>query len=227
MANRMAVIFDVDGVLVDSYTPHFRSWQILAAQHNREYTEAEFIAGFGRPSREVIVEQWPDKSLDEQELRELADRKESIFRELISSHFPAMDGATELVKQFHAEKFDLAIGSSAPRDNIELILERLAIGPMLSAHVTGDDVTAGKPDPQVFLLAAEGLHIPPARCAVVEDSAAGVKAARAAGMTVIGLVSTGHSQEELSDADVVVNSLRTISPLLVREMILKAATANS
>ncbi|MDA1017933.1 MAG: HAD family phosphatase [Planctomycetota bacterium] len=227
MANRMAVIFDVDGVLVDSFTAHFRSWQILAAQHNREFTEEEFLVGFGRPSREVIIEQWPDRSLGIQQLHELADRKEAIFRELISSHFPAMDGATDVIKQFRGEKFDLAVGSSAPRENIELILQRLGIGELLSVQVTGDDVTAGKPDPQVFLLAAEGLHMPPGCCAVVEDSAAGIQAAKAAGMTVIGLVSTGHTHDELSHADVVVNSLRTISPLLVREMIMKAAATNS
>jgi beta-phosphoglucomutase len=123
-----------------------------------------------------------------------------------------MEGAVELIESLVHAGFRVAVGSSGPAENVQLSIEQLRVGRLLSATVTGDDVKRGKPDPQVFLIAAERMCVPPARCVVVEDAPVGVEAARRGGMRVIALASTGRTVEQLRAADLVVNSLRELSP---------------
>lgn len=215
-----AAIFDVDGVLVDSYRAHFESWRALARELGFELAEAAFARTFGRTSREIIRLFRPGGELDEAELRRLDDRKEALYRELVAERFPAMDGARELVDSLAKEGIRVALGSSGPPENVELALDRLGIRPAVSAVVTGRDVARGKPDPEVFLLAAERLGVPPPRCAVVEDARAGIEAAKAAGMVAVALVSTGRALRDFegSGADLVVASLRDLSPACLRRL---------
>src|SRR5580704_13113560 len=109
-----AVLFDMDGVLIDSYRAHFESWRRVAREHSRDYTEAQFAAGFGRTSREVIAEQWQGEPLSDERIAEIDRRKEAIFREIISGDFPAMDGAFELIESLVRAGFRVAVGSSGP-----------------------------------------------------------------------------------------------------------------
>jgi beta-phosphoglucomutase len=214
-----AVLFDMDGVLIDSYRAHFESWLRVAREHSRDYTEAQFAAGFGRTSREVIAEQWQREPLSDERIAEIDRRKEALFREIISGDFPAMDGAVELIESLVRAGFRVAVGSSGPAANVRLAIERLGVGRLLSATVTGDDVKRGKPDPQVFLIAAERMSVPPSRCVVVEDAPVGVEAARRGGMHVVGLASTGRTVEQLRAADLVVKSLREVSPERFEEVL--------
>ena len=222
MPHRLAVIFDMDGVLIDSYHAHFKSWQAMAGEAGLTFTEQQFDATFGRTSREIIAGLWKDRRLSEDQIRTLDDRKEAVFREILRADFPAMPGAAELLQSLHDAGFALALGSSGPPENVELALDRLGSRSLWGAVVTGSDVTRGKPDPQVFLLAAERLGIAPAQCAVVEDAPAGVAAAKTAGMAAIGLASTGRTRAMLSQADLVVDSLRTITPEVIRQLIQRA-----
>jgi len=219
MSSDYAVIFDMDGVLVDTYGAHFRSWLAMAAEAGLSFTEAEFAPTFGRTSREIIAHFWGQGRMSDEEIAVLDQKKEAALRELITADFPAMPGAGELLRELREAGFKLAVGSSGPPENIELVLEKLGAGRLFDAIVTGMDVTRGKPDPQVFLIAAERLGIPPARCAVVEDAPAGIAAAGAAGMTSIGLVSTGRTAESLAAADVVIGSLGELSPEVLRELL--------
>jgi beta-phosphoglucomutase len=219
MNNRPAVIFDMDGVLIDSYHAHFRSWQVLAAEQGRTITEADFAAQFGRTNREIILTYWGEGCYRDEQLAALDDRKEQVFREILQADFPIMPGAKALLESLHDAGFGLALGSSGPPENIDLVLSELGVRSLLQAVVTARDVTRGKPDPQVFLIAAERLGIAPPRCAVVEDAPAGISAANAAGMTSIGLASTGRTREVLSEADLTVNSLDELSPGLLRDLI--------
>jgi HAD superfamily hydrolase (TIGR01509 family) len=129
-----------------------------------------------------------------------------------------MDGAVELIDALDADGFLLAVGSSGPTENIDLCLERLARRERFAAVVTGADVTRGKPDPQVFLLAAERLGLPPASCCVVEDAAHGVEAACRAGMKAVALTGTAP-RDRLADADLVVDQLRELSPAIFRRLL--------
>ncbi|HEV8237926.1 MAG TPA: HAD family phosphatase [Thermoanaerobaculia bacterium] len=206
-----AVLFDLDGVLVDSYAAHMRSWRRLAAEEGLPFSEREFARSFGRTSRESIAIYWPGRAGD---TARLDARKEALFRADIRERFPAMDGGTELVRALHDGGFALAVASSAPPDNVDLTLERLGFADSFGAVVTGRDVQRGKPDPQVFLLAAERLGAPPASCVVVEDAPVGVAAAHAGGMKAVALLSTGRRREDFDEAkpQLLVSSLRELSP---------------
>ncbi len=213
----LAVIFDMDGVLVDSYDAHFESWKRLYGALGLEYTEEAFSADFGRTSRDILRRTLGDDLTDER-VAELDGRKEAFYRDILRESFPAMDGASELIRALADDGLKLAIGSSGPPENVALVVEQLAGAERFAATVTGADVTRGKPDPQVFLIAAERLGLPPAACAVVEDAVHGVTAAQRAGMVAIALTGT-LKRSELSAADAVVDSLRQLSPERIRSLI--------
>lgn len=221
--HKRAVIFDVDGVLVDSYRAHYEAWKRVGRRAGRPIGENTFASLFGRRNREIIRLLWGDV-LTEAQAEELAQWKEVQYREVLRTDFRPMDGAAELVDALKAAGFLLAVGSSGPPENVRIALEGLGRAALFDATVTGTDVRAGKPDPEVFLKASAKLGVEPRFCAVVEDSTAGVEAARRAGMTPIALVGTA-TREALAQAgaDLVVDSLRELSPDRIRRLIDRAA----
>lgn len=219
MSGTLAVIFDMDGVLVDSYFAHQESWRRLAAEQGFEMSDEQFDATFGRTSREIIELLWGKGRLSNDEIARLDDRKEGYYREIIREDFPAMEGAAELIDALSGAGFRLAVGSSGPQENVELVLERLNRAALFDGTVSGDDVTIGKPNPQVFQIAAERVGTSPGRCVVVEDAPAGIEAAHAAEMKCIGVVSTGRSRNELAAADLVVERLAELSAETFRGLI--------
>ena len=215
---QLAVIFDMDGVLVDSYRAHFASWQQLYGELKVEYSEAAFAADFGRTSRDIL-RRTLDQQLSDDRIHELDSRKETLFREILRNDFPATEGAVQLIDALAADGFLLAIGSSAPPENIALSLEKLGRGAKFAASVTGAEVTRGKPDPQVFQIAAERLGVSATSCAVVEDAIHGIEAANRAGMASIALTGTA-TRGQLAHADLVIDSLGELSPQVVRRLVL-------
>lgn len=210
------VIFDVDGVLVDSYAAHLKSWCLLAEEMGRSITEAQFAATFGRTSRDIIRELFG--VLQPTDIRRLDGRKETLYRELIRGRVPEMPGATAAVEALAGAGFRLAVGSSGPPENVALVCDELGLERHFTARVTGADVRRGKPDPEVFVLAAQKLDLPPSRCIVVEDAPAGIEAARRAGMGVVALVGP-HPATALATADHVVERLDDVSPVLVSRLL--------
>jgi len=213
------VIFDVDGVLVDSYQAHFQSWLDLARESGLSLTADQFAGTFGRTSVDIIRRFWPPERLRDSLIRELDDRKEALYRELVAADFPVMDGAIGLIDELHRDGFLLAVGSSGPPANVDLALARLGRRGVFGAVVTGVDVKRGKPDPEVFQMAAARLGVEPHRCAVLEDAPAGIEAAHRAGMVAVGLTSTGRTAEELQEADLVIGSLRELNAARLRDLI--------
>src|SRR5438477_309992 len=122
---QLAVIFDMDGVLVDSYRAHWQSWQFMADELGKGLTEEQFVSTFGRTSREIIAEHWGADTLTPVEIAEFDKKKEALYREIVARDFPAMDGAVELIKDLHAAGFRLAVGSSGPPENVALIAARV------------------------------------------------------------------------------------------------------
>ncbi len=219
MSDPLAVIFDVDGVLIDSYQAHFQSWKMLADQRGfHRLTESEFLETFGRTSREIIVDLSED-DLTSQQVAELDARKEILFREILEADFQAMQGAGRLIDTLADAGFLLAAGSSGPPENVHLVLNRLARRHRFNAVVTGMDVTRGKPDPEVFLHCAERLGVPPARAAVIEDAEVGIDAANRAGMTSIALVVPPRPADTLQHADHRVTCLDELSAGLIETWI--------
>ena len=214
--DQMGVIFDLDGILVDSYRAHLESWQSLAREYGTAMTEAQFASLFGRTSPDIIREVWDSVSHDQ--VLAMAERKEALYREILDRNFPAMDGARELIDQLVEKNFVLAVGSSGPPQNVELSLQKLGRRKHFSAVITGRDVTRGKPDPQVFLTAAQRMDLEASQCAVIEDAPAGISAARAAGLTSIALTGTAPA-DKLRHADLVVKSLRELTPKKIARLI--------
>jgi len=205
-------------VLVDSYHAHYESWVRHYAELGIDYPDAAFAADFGRTSRDIL-RRTLDGELSDERVRELDGHKEAYYRDIIRQDFPAMDGASELLDALTVDGFRLAIGSSGPPENVAVVLEKLGAD-RFAATVTGNDVTRGKPDPQVFLIAAEKLGVPPARCAVVEDAVHGIEAANRAGMASIALVGTTTRAElAAASAKLIVDSLRELTPDVIRSLI--------
>jgi beta-phosphoglucomutase len=206
-----AVIFDLDGTLMDSYDAHFESWCHLAGELGHELTEAQFQQQFGRKNEPILAElhEWTGAALpDDAEIERLAQRKEARYREIIGKDFPVMRGAAELIAMLKDRHWQVAIGSSTPRVNLEFTQARLAKrGVHFDAVACGCDVTRSKPEPDVFLLAAERLGMRPRDCVVIEDAPAGIEAAHRAGMASVGLASKGRTREELAQALCVVDCL--------------------
>ena len=218
LERRFGVIFDIDGVLLDSYKMHYECWRTIAEKHSIYVSEKEFDSLFGRRGSEIVRQIW-GKDLPGEQVVAIHRQKQALYRENLQRNFPEMDGAIQLIDALAAEGFVLGIGSSAPPENVEMSLNGLGRAKSFKAVVTGSDVTRGKPDPQVFLLAAQRMGLKPADCAVIEDAVAGIAAALAGGMTAIALAGTAPA-ESLTMADLVVTSLRQLTPKQISELIL-------
>ena len=216
-ANSKAAIWDMDGVIADTAELHFTAWKRLVGELGGSLTYEQFLPTFGRVNADVIGE-LVSMNLTPEQVKELSDRKERYFREQIGPGFRALPGVVRLVGELHQHGYRQAIASSAPLENVELIIEVLQLKGLFSTIVSGQDIVHGKPDPEVFLLAAERLGVPPRRSVVFEDSVAGVEAARAAGMPVIA-VTNSWPQEALRAADVVVETMEEVTVSLVDSLI--------
>lgn len=218
------VIFDMDGVLVDSYQAHFESWRRMLEQKGRELAEPEFAETFGRTSRDII-QHFFGETMSGEEIACWDEEKEAEYREIITADFPAMEGASELIAALAEAGFRLAIGSSGPKKNVQTVLDNLPNAHLIAASVNGQQVSRGKPAPDVFLRAAEKLELPPARCAVLEDALAGLDAAHAAGMAALAITGTAPRDALAEKADIVVDSLRELTPVTIQQLIERRAAA--
>ena len=219
LQGRLGVIFDIDGVLLDSYKLHYECWRAIAEKHSITLSEKEFDSLFGRRGNEIVREIWGEE-LPAEKVVSIHRKKQALYRENLQGNFPKMDGAVQLIDGLAAQGFVLGIGSSAPPENVEMSLLGLDRVNSFKAVVSGNDVTRGKPDPQVFLLAAQRMEVEPSSCAVIEDAPAGIAAGLAAGMTAIALAGTAPPGS-LTTAHLVVTSLRQLTPQLIAELILR------
>lgn len=205
------VIFDWDGVVIDSSAQHENSWELLAEEIRKPLPTGHFKAGFGKKNQEIIPEilGW---STDPEEIQRLGDRKEELYRKLVREQgVLVLPGARELLIALKEASIPRSVGSSTPRSNLDALFSATGLGDLFDAVVCGDDVTNGKPAPDVFLLAAKKLGLAPSDCLVIEDAHVGIEAAHRAGMKVLA-VATTHSLGELQQADAAVLSLGEVSP---------------
>jgi beta-phosphoglucomutase len=216
-----AVIWDVDGTLVDTAELHFQAWVALAAELGKPFTRADFAATFGWRNPEIIPKLFGIDPAD-RAVAELGDRKEQLYRSAAQRGVDLLPGVRPLLDGLRADGFKQGIGSSAPRMNLDLILELTQTTPYFAAVVSMEDTRKGKPDPEVFLTAAQRLGAAPARCLVFEDAPVGVQAARSGGMRCIGVTFVGHHPVESlrrAGADLVVPSLAEVSLATVRQLL--------
>ena len=216
-----AVIWDVDGTLVDTAELHFRAWEQLCRDLGRPFSRADFAATFGRRNPEIFRHLFGER-FGEKDMDELGFRKEELYRAAARGGVELLPGVRPLLEGLKADGFRQAIGSSAPRANVALILEITRSAALFDAVSCAEDTTRGKPDPQVFLVAARKLDVPPQRCVVVEDAVAGVEAARNGGMKCIAVSFVGHHPEEkliAAGADLVVKTLEEVTVSTVRSLV--------
>ena len=198
-----AVLWDLDGTLVDSAEFHWQAWRDVMAEAGSPVTHEQFVHSFGKRN-DLILSGWLGEGADPEHRRRLSEEKESRFRALVRAHgIEPLLGVREWVARLHAEGWRHAIATSAPRLNLETLVDVMRMRQYFAADVAAEDVTHGKPDPEVFLLAASRLGADPGRSIVVEDAPTGIEAGRRAGMRTVG-VSLMHA---LTAADVYVGTL--------------------
>ncbi|MDR3245982.1 MAG: HAD family phosphatase [Prevotellaceae bacterium] len=210
----IAVIFDMDGVLVDNAHFHERAF----AEYFSQYGVKLAPEMFGRGNEELMAELFPDES--EERHRELAYGKEAYYRKIFEPHIKPVTGLLELLEDLKTNNIPIAVGSSAPVENIDFVLDKLNIRSFFDVVVVAAMVEKAKPAPDIYLKAAELLNVNTGNCLVFEDAIAGIKAARAAGTKVVG-IATSLPKERLTDTDRIINDFTEITVAGIKEIIIK------
>ena len=194
----VGVIFDMDGVLVLTESAHWQSWLAAAGPRKVKLEYPQFLSCFGRLNPDCIRILF-GPHIEPEESARIAQAKEAAFRDLIRANMPLAPGIVDVLRDLKHRQIRTAVGSSAPPENVNLVLDASKLRDMFDAVVDASQVTRGKPAPDVFLIAAQRMGVPPARCAVIEDAPMGIAAAVAAGMLPVGLTTT-HPAADLQNA---------------------------
>ena len=206
--SKFTVLWDMDGVIADSELFHFEAWQEIFAKRAINFTRKDFIKLFGARN-DFIIHTILGEKLSERDVAAIALEKEAIFRNKAKGNISPFPGALKLLNAIKKGNFRMALASSAPKENIDLVTGELGIENNFNCIISGSEVSESKPSPQIYLLASEKLGIEPKDCIVVEDSPLGVKAAKAAGMRCLA-VTNSQLKQDLKEADKVVDSLEDI-----------------
>jgi beta-phosphoglucomutase family hydrolase len=208
MTGSKAVLWDMDGTLVDSEELHWIAWRDTMANEGIVVTREQFLSTFGQRN-DSIIPAWLGSAASAERIERIGQAKEELYRDLVQRVGIAPESAvTAWLDRLHKDGWQQAVASAAPRANINVVLEALSVKHVFQGIVSAEDVHRGKPDPEVFLLAASRVGVPAKRCIVVEDASAGIEGARCAGMRSVGV---SHKGKNLH-ADVVVESLEQLEP---------------
>lgn len=203
----MAAIFDLDGVIVDTVPLHFKAWQRMFTRYGKEFTFKDYkekVDGIPRTdgARAILTD------LSDEELVEATDKKQGHFMEYLKKEeIPVFSTTIDLMKDLKKMGIKIAIISSSK--NLPYISERTGINRIRDVEISGNNITKGKPDPQVFLMAAEQLGIEPENCVVFEDAILGVEAAKRAKMACVG-IDRHNEPQALEKADIIVADLEEV-----------------
>ena len=205
-----AVIFDMDGVLVDSNPYHKKALVQFCQSHGYNLTEEELRAKiYGRTNKDWITNLF-DGRVTGEELKKYAEEKEALFRRLYNGFVKPVNGLVGFLELLEEKQITRAIATSAPGANVDFTLQETGIGKYFNTILDDSYVENGKPDPEIYLKTAAAINYQPGSCVVIEDSLSGVKSARAAGTKVIGITTT-HTRDELSDTDLVINNFTELN----------------
>lgn len=209
----LGAIFDWDGVIIDSHDQHRLAFYQLASELGKPFSDELFAKCFGMRNQSILgpLLGWVDPE-DTVRMAELADHKEQMYRDILKqTGITPLPGVRELLEELGEHGVPCSVGSSTPHENIRTIMEITGLGPLFAAVTAAEDVRNGKPDPEVFLVAASRIDRSPQDCVVFEDAFVGLEAARRGGMKAIG-VATTHPVPKLQPlADLVVERLTEIS----------------
>jgi beta-phosphoglucomutase len=207
---KIAILFDMDGVIVDSNPYHKLAFHAFLKQYNISLTDEELKTKvFGRTNKEIMSYIFKDEITLEQ-TENWANEKEAIFRDIYKSEIKAVNGLVPFLQSLKENGIATAVGTSAPLANLDFVLDVLRIRQYFDVLVHSKDVTHGKPDPEVYLKAAAKLGVEPGNCIVIEDSLPGVQAGLNAGMKVIGITTT-HTPDELHSTHLVIRDFEELT----------------
>ena len=212
----MGVLWDMDGVLVDTGDFHFQAWSELLPEYGIDFSYELHQETFGRNNASILSLLFGEK-LTPELLSEVSDRKEERFRAAVRGHAEPLPGVRSWLERLQAGGACQGIASSAPVANISALIDELGLRRYFHAIVSGEEMP-GKPDPALFLEVARQLDVPPEGCVVVEDAVAGVEAAKRAGMKCIAVTTTNEA-EALSAADIVVDRLDALPADAFRKLV--------
>ncbi len=206
-----AAIFDMDGTLVDNNPYHFKAWKELFEQYDRvEVTTDLFNEKISGVPGMVIMRNFFGNDYDEEEMKAMFQEKTVRYRNIYLPSMTPINGLERLLQELKDAGVKLAVASSATTSNIDFVLNNLSLKSMFDTIVDGPRVSKPKPNPQIFLKAADDLGVKPEHCIVFEDSLSGIKAANAAGMKVVG-ITTSHTADELHPVDMVINDYADVN----------------
>lgn len=200
--NFQAVLFDMDGVVVDNLPYHVDAWLLFCERKNIPLTREVFYRELNGMNSKDTFEWFYQREMSRAEVEVLEEEKELIYREFYRDHIKPAPGLLEFLKRLRAQGIKTALATSAGPGNIDFIVDGLGIREQFDAIIGGAEVQKGKPDPEIYLKAADLVGINPSSCWVIEDSLQGITAGQAAGMRVVG-ISTSHTAAELAHTDVV------------------------
>ena len=212
---KIGAIFDWDGVVIDSSLAHEESWELLAEEVGKPLPPDHFKRGFGQRNAVIIPEilKWTNNP---DEIQKWSLRKEALYRDIVAERgLKALPGVRDLLDELNEAAIPCVVGTSTERANVEMSLELLSLQGRFSDMVCSEDVSRGKPDPEVFQKAAEKTGLPPARCFVIEDTAHGLEAALAGGIKAIG-VATTRPAEHLAMAHWVASDMTQLNLAIIQ-----------
>ena len=206
----VALIFDMDGVLIDNRVYHLQAWVEFCQRYGIIITAEEFDRSMFGGSNRDLLEKVFQKKLTENEAKTLADEKEALYRKLHAADIHAMAGVKEFILKARSAGIPVALATAAPRANLDFMLDHTGMWGFFDVMTDDYQVIRGKPDPEIYLKTAAQLGVPPETCIVFEDSLTGIKSAQTAGMKVIG-VTTSFSGEALKHTWKQINTFEKLS----------------
>jgi beta-phosphoglucomutase family hydrolase len=204
-----AVIFDLDGVIVDNMKYHKKAWEMFLKKYAPEIDVEEFSAHFGKVNRDLLKIVFHREISDEEE-SQFGEEKEALYRKIYAEDIVPTDGLVDFLQDLKKNSVKTAVASAAPKVNVDFVFEKTGLRQYFDASIDANDVTRGKPDPEIYLRTAEKLNCPPEACLVFEDSMPGIQAGRNAGMKVIG-VATSHPADSLKGTDFVIRDFTEVN----------------
>jgi beta-phosphoglucomutase family hydrolase len=213
-----AVIFDMDGVIVDNMKYHKKAWEMFLKIHAPGMDVEEFSMHFGKVNKDLLKIVFQREISDEEE-SQFGDEKEALYRKLYAEDIVPTEGLVGFLEELNENGVKAAVASAAPKINVDFVFEKTGLRQYFDVSIDADDVTRGKPDPEIYLKAAEKLNCHPEACLVFEDSMPGIQAGRKAGMKVIG-VATSHPAELLNETEFVITDFTEINVKTVRNYLM-------
>jgi beta-phosphoglucomutase len=212
-----AVIFDMDGVLVDNNPWHIEAWTTFCKRHSVHMSAEEITSNFGNTNADYLKFLFK-RELNPKEIKEYGEEKEAIYRQIYKNKIKPLKGLLGLLDLLDKENYSIGLATSAPTVNVDFTLDGLGIKDRFKIIVDVTSIYKGKPDPEIYLLTAKRLGIPAAECIVFEDSIHGIQSAISAGMHAVGVLSS-QTKEKLAKAHYLVNDFTEVSSAFLRRVL--------